>query len=163
MATLTITTPEGLTLRQEIAGGGSRFVAALLDGLLLGTLWLLVLLGALGLAELDPTGLGRFAAGLATGGVILIAVGYQFVFQQLWNGQTPGKRALGLRVKDQYGHPASKFQLLMRSLLWVVDVVAMVPISVGLYLIILTPRHQRLGDLAAGTVVLREPPGENPR
>jgi uncharacterized RDD family membrane protein YckC len=161
--TLTITTPEGLHLKQEIAGAGSRYVAALLDGILLGLLWLLMLLGAMGLAELDPTGVGRFAAGLATGGILLIAVAYQFVFAGLWNGQTPGKRALRLRIKSADGHPASKFQLLMRSLLWVVDVLVLVPVSVGLYLIVLTPRHQRLGDLAAGTLVLRDPPEEAPR
>ena len=163
MPTLTITTPEGLSLRQEIAGAGSRFVAALLDAILLGLLWTALVLAAVALSSADPTGIGRFAAGLAVGGVLLIALGYQFLFLYLWNGQTPGKRALRLRVKAADGHPASTFQLLMRSLIWIVDVVVFVPVSLGLYLIVLTPRRQRLGDIAAGTLVLREPTGETPR
>jgi uncharacterized RDD family membrane protein YckC len=161
--TLTITTPEGIVLHQEIAGAGSRFVAALLDGILLCLLWTMLLLVTMVLAQADPTGLGSFATGLALGGALLIALGYQFLCLHFMNGQTPGKRALGLRVKAADGHPASTFQLFMRSLIWIVDVLVFLPVSLGLYLIVLTPRRQRLGDLAAGTLVLREEQGEAPR
>jgi uncharacterized RDD family membrane protein YckC len=156
--TLRVRTPEGIELSHEVAGAGSRFAAGLLDLLVLGGLYLFVTVAVL-VTLLVGGGLeaiGSFVGGLLGGGVILTGVLYTLLFHLRWAGQTPGKRQLGLRVASADGYPASTFQLLLRGLVLPVDVLLFVPVPLGLLLIAVTPRCQRLGDLAARTVVLRD-------
>lgn len=160
MPSLRVQTPEGIELSHEIAGIGSRFAAGLLDlmvllGLYLGVVALVI--GAI-LVGGGPEAVGGFVVGMLGAGGILLGVLYPLVFHLLWAGQTPGKRQLGLRVASADGYPASTFQLVLRGLLIPVDVLLLVPAPLGLMLIAATPRCQRLGDLAAQTVVLRERP-----
>lgn len=162
MREVRVVTPEGVQLRREIAGAGSRFCAAVIDGLIvgLGVLLLLVMLGLL--SQIDASGLSEFLLGLALGGSLLVVLGYQLLFGVLADGSTPGKRALGLRVVSVDGWPASGAQHLLRTLLWPVDVLLPVPLPffglLGLVVVLTTERRQRLGDLVAGTVVEREAP-----
>jgi uncharacterized RDD family membrane protein YckC len=159
MRQLRVVTPEGLVLRREVAGAGSRFCAAAIDGLLVLLAILALLLGVLLAAQMDPTGLSGFLTGILGGGSLLLLIGYQLGFALLWKGQTPGKRALGLRVVSANGWPASTTQHLLRSLLWPIDVFLPVPVPfglLGLVVVLTTERRQRLGDLVAGTLVLRE-------
>ena len=157
MARLEFESPEGVHLRFEIAGVGSRAVAGLIDLLLIVFVWVSVLLAMILIAQVDPTGVSGFAAGLGIGGLIMGLVLYQWVVAALWNGQTPGKRALGLRVVDAAGYSASGVQHALRSLFWPIEVLLM-PVEplASMILISATPRSQRLGDLVAGTCVLRE-------
>jgi uncharacterized RDD family membrane protein YckC len=159
MAELEVVTPEGVVLRRAIAGAGSRFCAAAFDGALLAlSLVPLLILAALG-AQLDPTGLSGFVYGVLGGAGVLLLVVYQLGFTLAWSGQTPGKRLLGLRVVSADGWPASPPQHLMRSLILPLDVFLPVPAPfglLGLVLVTATARRQRLGDLVAGTLVLRE-------
>jgi uncharacterized RDD family membrane protein YckC len=159
MAELEIVTPEGVVLRRTIAGAGSRFCAAAFDGTLLVLALLVLLLGAALAAQVDPTGVSRFVYGVLGGAGVLLLVGYQVGFTLLWAGQTPGKRLLGLRVVSADGWPARPAQHLMRSLILPLDVFLPVPAPfglLGLVLVSATERRQRLGDLVAGTLVLRE-------
>ncbi|HVS08319.1 MAG TPA: RDD family protein [Planctomycetota bacterium] len=156
MPTLTIATPEGIRLRLEIAGAGSRFCAALLDALLFGSLYVAAALIVMLVAAIDRSGLSNLMWGILIGGLPLSLALYQLVFHALRDGQTPGKRALGLRVASADGYPASLMQHFLRFALWPVDVLLLVPVSVGILVITLSERRQRLGDLAAGTLVLRE-------
>lgn len=160
MPSLVLATPEGLELEREIAGAGSRFCAALIDALLVGLAFLVLLFIAL-LATLgDPSGLSGFLAGILLGGLLLVLIAYQAAFGILWSGQTPGKRLLGLRVASADGWPASAAQHLLRALLWPLDVLLPLPLPfglLGLVILMLSRRGQRLGDLVAGTLVLREP------
>jgi hypothetical protein len=99
-------------------------------------------------------------AGIFVGGVILVALGYQFLFHALRHGQTPGKSVLGIRVMSADGYPPSALALVLRTLVWPLDVLLFVPAPLGLIVIAATPKHQRLGDLAAGTLVVRAPRSE---
>lgn len=156
MAKLIVQTPEGVEIRQELAGAGSRAAAAVVDGLIFG-----VAAGVLGLAIALAASSGGgalegFLLGLYAGGIVLLGIAYPFVWHVLQNGQTPGKKLVGVRVLSADGSPARTMQHLLRSLILIVDILP-VPVPLGLLLAAVTPRHTRLGDLAAGTLVLRVP------
>jgi len=159
MPQLRVVTPEGVLLRRDIAGAGSRFSAAAVDGTIVLLALLALVLAALLAAQADPTGLSGFVYGILLGGSLLVGMGYQLAFALWWNGRTPGKRLLGLRVVSADGWPASPSQHLLRSLIWPLDVLLPVPLPfglLGLLTIVVTERRQRLGDLVAGTLVLRD-------
>ena len=161
--TVTIATPEGVDLELTLAGLGSRFVAALVDTVLQG---LVILALALLLVGVDA-----FSGGLELGGLgaalffllaFLVWFGYHILFEVLASGRTPGKRWNGLRVVRVGGHPITFAASAVRNLLRVVD---MLPTGyvVGCITILVTRRNQRLGDVAAGTLVVRERLGREPR
>jgi hypothetical protein len=81
---------------------------------------------------------------------------YFILLEWLWNGQTLGKRVYGLRVITEDGSPAPFTAVLVRNLLRLVDFLPAF-YGVGVLVIILSPKSQRLGDLAAGTYVVRAP------
>jgi uncharacterized RDD family membrane protein YckC len=153
---LVVETTEGVRLRRTLAGAGSRALAALIDLAIYALVSLALFLGLMLLMEFDTTGLSAFVWGLAAGGSLLLLCVYQVGFATLWNGQTPGKRLAGLRALDAHGVPASALQHVLRGLFWPLECVLFVPIPLGLLLIAATERRQRLGDLVAGTLVLRE-------
>lgn len=149
-----VRTSEGVDLRLEIAGAASRLAATLLD-LVLITAGLLSLYTLLVLFTLGSDGRPGVGLGLLAGGALLAFPGYFVFFHLRWDGQSPGKRALGLVVASGDGSPATAGQLVLRGILWIVDALLWIPAPMGLLLAAATPRGQRLGDLAAGTVVLR--------
>ncbi|MAF66468.1 MAG: hypothetical protein CMJ84_12530 [Planctomycetes bacterium] len=165
MTSLIVETAEGIQLRRSLAGAGSRLAAGLLDGILVAAGFLSLVLGAVllagdGFAILN--GIGGFILGLLAGGLVGGLVLYQIVFGLIWDGQTPGKRLMGLCLAAADGHPASALQVVIRSLVWPVDAFFFVPAPLGVILMAATPRSQRLGDLAAGTLVLAEGRGARP-
>ncbi len=150
-------TAEGVDLRQDLAGAGSRALAAAFDlaivlVLLLTTLFVLTLT-----ASFDGSGAGGFLLGLVLGGVFLFLVAYWIVFELFWGGQTPGKRLLRLQVRSLDGGPVQPLQVLLRGAFVLVDLLLLLPLPLGFLLIAATPLSQRLGDLAAGTMVVRLP------
>ena len=148
MSTLVVETPEGLVLQRDLAGAGSRAAAGALDALL----WALVFFGfALLMSLVLPDAVAIVLAG---GTVLLVA--YHVLFPMFWNGQTPGKRLLGLTVVDERGLPATPMQHALRGLLFPAEAFVLVPVPLGLLLVLATERHQRLGDLVAGTQVVRD-------
>jgi hypothetical protein len=97
--------------------------------------------------------------------LFLIFAGYFIVFEWLWNGQTPGKRLMKLRVIRDDGRPLTLWEAIARNLLRICDAVPgfILPVySVGLIVIFLSGRDQRVGDIFAGTVVIRERTDEAP-
>lgn len=150
-------TSEGVTLRQELADAGSRLAAGLVDlsvmTMLVFVLFLFV--GIVGAA--DPTGASGFFFGLVIGGLVLILLGYGVLFHRFAHGKTPGKMLLGLQVVSSDGYPPSFLALLLRGLLWPIDVLPLFALPLGLVAIVFSPRRQRLGDLVAGTVVVHAP------
>jgi uncharacterized RDD family membrane protein YckC len=156
MPRLEVRTTEGVTLDLEVVGAGTRFTAGLLDAMIMGT----VLLGAIlavGLASnFDPTGASEFMLSFMGMGVFLFVVVYQVGFHWQSSGRTPGKSALGIRVISADGQPASLAQLVLRGVITLADILPL-PLPVGLVVIAVSPKRQRLGDLAAGTLVIREP------
>ena len=150
---VTITTPEGVELQLTLAGVGSRFVAALLDVLVEGAL-LLVL--ALLVFLSNGFGTGRDGAE-AIFAVVWFGVfwGYDVAFEVLAAGRTPGKRWSGLRVVRQGGQPVGFVASATRNLLRIIDLLPVFYL-IGIVSILVTAKNQRLGDLVAGTVVVRE-------
>jgi len=149
MAELAIETPEGVPLRFELAGLGARILAASIDGLLFALAYLLVFVA------LQLSGLSGMGVVVASAGVLCL-VAYSFFFTWLFDGRTPGKVWAGLRVCDLSGFGASAGRIFLRSLFVPLEAVLIVPVPVVWVVIALTPRRQRLGDLVAGTIVLRE-------
>ena len=151
---LTLDTPEGVQLELTLAGVGSRFTAALIDYLIQG-----VILLALGLVlgfgvGLDP-GAGGFAAAIFFICFFLLFTGYDVSFEVLNSGRTPGKRLNGLRVVRESGAPVTFATSAVRNVLRLVDLLPGTYL-VGIASILITGRNQRLGDLAAGTLVVRD-------
>ena len=153
MRVLVVETPEGVELRHEVAGAGSRSAAALLDLVFFGTGWLSLVIALLVASQFDFSGLSEPLFYAMIGGGTLLLTGYHVLFGVLWEGQSPGKRALGIRVTSANGYPAAWHQHLMRGLFLVPEMIALV----GLVLMVASSRSQRLGDHVAGTLVLREP------
>jgi uncharacterized RDD family membrane protein YckC len=159
MPSVAVRDPDGLVFERPLANAGSRFGAALLDALLLALVVLFALLTTALFAGFDPTGASAFVLGLIGGGSLLLLIGYQAAFGLLWRGQTPGKVVFGLRALSADGRPAQPMQHLLRALVWPLDVFLPVPLpfgQLGLALVVGGARRQRLGDLVAGTVVVRE-------
>ncbi len=146
---LTIRTPEGVDVELALANIGSRFMAGALDLLIQVAVGLA---GGLLLAALLDGGLFTLFGSI---GLFLLLFGYDVTFEVANRGQTPGKRAAGLRVLRASGAPVTFVTSAIRNVLRVIDIL---PIFYGVAMtfIFFTSRHQRLGDLAAGTIVVRD-------
>lgn len=154
-----VDTPESVEFRYTLAGVGARFCAALLDHLIIALiLTALILLGSIAVTALQ-IGAGSLAASLLTAILIVVAflviVGYYVVIETVQRGQTPGKRAMGLRVIRSNGLPITFSDSLLRNLVRVVDFLP-VSYALGVVMMFFNPQWRRLGDIAANTVVVRE-------
>lgn len=152
---LSIDTPEGVSIEVTLAGLGSRFGAAALDVLIQGALLLAATL-ALGLAGSTLTGdLGVFLMGIGTLVVAVVVLGYYIVFEALNGGRTPGKAAFGIRVASADGTALSLGAVTLRTLMRLIDFLP-AAYAVGAISIAVSGRNQRLGDVVADTVVIRD-------
>lgn len=147
---LEVETPEHVVLDYEIAGLGSRTLAAAAD-------WLIV--SVVGIITTVSLGLWKGAsstwlAALLVLVLFMIVWVYFTCFEGLRRGQTPGKRSMGIRVIRDTGHAVTFGDAAARNLLLPVDLFGML----GLFLIAIHPRAKRLGDMVAGTVVVRDHP-----
>lgn len=152
VSTLLIRTPEGIVFSQLLAGPVTRFLAWWVDlfcllALLLFMSFVMSLLGLL---------TGNFAAAVGTLGYFVISIGYGIACEWAWRGQTVGKRLLRLRVVDAEGMRLQFNQVVVRNLLRFVDTLPIFYV-VGGVACWLSPKCQRLGDLAANTIVIRNP------
>jgi len=150
-----IATPEGVDVELTLAGIGSRFIAAFLDLLIQGSV-LLAAAFAFGVLGNDNAG----GLGVAAYSIVffLVFFGYDVLFEVRSRGRTPGKRWTGLRVVLTGGGPITFVPSCVRNIMRVIDILP--PIyGIGMLSIFVTPRNQRLGDLAAGTLVVRDRPG----
>lgn len=158
-----VETPEHVDVRFELAGVGSRTAAALLDVLLL---WLTgILLLTVFSAVVSRAGLfgGRVAHGWAAAVMILLTFilvwGYFVLFEALNGGRTPGKQALGIRVVMDTGRPLTNGAAVTRNLVRLLDCFfPLLPFLPALVMMFLHKSNKRLGDLAAGTIVVRDRP-----
>lgn len=151
-----IRTPENVPFEHELAGLPSRALAWAIDLVVTAVAITVVIrvAGALGAA-------GGFATALALATIFLIQWWYGALFEWWLGGQTPGKRALGLRVLDERGFRIGFVQAVVRNLVRVVDLLPALYLVGGVSALI-DPRGRRLGDLAAGTMVVRERPSVLP-
>ncbi|MBN2081365.1 RDD family protein [bacterium] len=156
---LTVETPENIELRLPLAGFGPRFLAQLIDGLIQGSIaFILVLIviifSSFGMV-VDPGTGATVMLILVLLAIILTTLGYYVIFETIWNGQTPGKRVTGIRVVKRGGLPLTFTDALLRNLIRIVDNLPSYGL-VGLISFFSTRNQQRLGDLVADTVVVRE-------
>ena len=154
MGRLEVETPDHVMLRYDLAGGGNRGFAALVD--VVAATLIFVGMFALWLFLQDTFRLARALTGVMLMLAFLIAWSYFIVLEWLWEGRTLGKRIYGLRVITADGSPAPFTAVLIRNLIRVVDFLPAF-YGLGLLAIVATPRSQRLGDIAAGTFVVRAP------
>ncbi|MBD2043047.1 RDD family protein [Microcoleus sp. FACHB-672] len=157
---VTLQTPESVELEFTLAGIGNRSLALLIDYLIWGLILFLVLIVwyffATQLVDLLDTliNINDLQLWLISIWILItffIYVGYFVFFETLWQGQTPGKRFAGIRVIRDDGRTVGLQQATLRALLRPVDDT----LFIGAVLIMLTRREKRLGDMAAGTVVIQ--------
>ena len=147
---LTIQTPEGVTFRLPLAGPVTRMLACMLDLLISGGIGALFQNLLKPLASLAPD----YYAAIVTLSYFAINLLYSMIAEIIWRGQTPGKRLLKLRVVDANGLRLDASQIIIRNLLRPADMLPVFYLLGGI--VSVCHRYgQRLGDIAAGTVVVR--------
>ncbi len=150
----------------DVAGIGSRFIAALLDTIIISIAFLIILIpgtfGATFMIGLLLSAFGRSTDGLevwvfaGTGLLSFLIIAFYYVlFEAFWHGQTPGKRRLGVRVIREGGHPLTFSGSMTRNLIRLIDFLPVYYV-IGILVIFIDPKSRRLGDLAAGTIVIKE-------
>ena len=184
-----VVTPENIEIEYELAGIGSRFLANLLDSFLQTAIYLglWIVVGIIALIVSLTTSVFSRALGVFFGEIqvafaliagFVILWGYFIWFETVWNGQTPGKRQLGLRVIRDGGYPINIFAAIVRNLIRVMDgmpLAALILLGIGYFgkdplvgamgglcvlipvlCMLLSQRYQRLGDFVAGTMVVKQ-------
>jgi uncharacterized membrane protein SpoIIM required for sporulation/uncharacterized RDD family membrane protein YckC len=156
-----VETPEHVDVHFELAGVGSRMAAGLLDLLFLFLGVLLILTGWGGLGGFS-SGRGADLQGWLTAVMILLLFsfvwGYFTLFEALNGGRTPGKQALGIRVVMDTGRTLTPSAAVVRNLVRFIDCYFPMPFVPALLTIFLHPSNKRPGDMAAGTIVVRDRP-----
>jgi uncharacterized RDD family membrane protein YckC len=149
-----VQTADNVALGYITAGLGSRMVAQLLDNgpALALALAVVLVITAAGNYASGPDG-ATWAAGAAAGASFLVYFGYFLLAEAVTGGRTPGKAAMGLRIVRLDGSAADFSAILVRNLVRIIDVGVF---YVGILVMFFHPLSRRLGDLAAGTVVVRE-------
>jgi uncharacterized RDD family membrane protein YckC len=161
---INIDTPELVEIELPLAGIGSRFLALLIDYLiwfagifLLSWLYSIFLPGLKNFSELSY----QWAVAIQVFIIFLLNWGYFTLFEAFWNGRTPGKRLARIHVIQRSGRAIGLFESMARNLVRFIDQIPFF-YAVGLITMFCTRQHQRLGDLAAGTLVVRERSLEEP-
>ncbi len=162
--TARVATGESVAFTYELAGIGSRFFALFIDlALQLATVAVLVATYVLVLRTVPQAAhgnpLAKFGQAVFTAVAVvagfLLFFGYFIVFEWRWQGRTPGKRLVGIRVVRDGGFPLDFTSSVIRN------VVRLVEVGLGFYALsalatLLSPANRRFGDMAAGTIVVRD-------
>jgi uncharacterized RDD family membrane protein YckC len=147
---LIVVTPENIPLEMELAGLANRFGALAVDFFFM---VMILMFGAIGLRFLFVDDIVFRPTSTIFGFVVWF--GYFIFFESFWNGQTPGKRAFGLRVMRDGGYPINFFAVATRNLLRLADFFPLF-YAVGSLTVFFNEHYKRLGDMVAGTVVIKE-------
>jgi uncharacterized RDD family membrane protein YckC len=164
-AEYSVLTPERVSLHYEIGGVGSRGAAVAIDTAIQGLTLVLVLtalaaafaVGGRGILDglvNEDVGAGLVIAVFALA-IFAVTNGYFILFEIVWNGQTPGKRLVGLRALRENGYPLRPIDSVIRNVVRIVDWLPF-GYAIGVSAMLLNGRSRRLGDFAAGTIVVRE-------
>jgi len=159
-----VRTPESIAFRYELAGLGSRCLAVCIDlviqfAILAAILWGLYYVGTRQdhhpISPTDDDLARSIAIGLIVFIIFMIFYGYHILFEAFWNGQTPGKKMIGIRVVRDGGYPLDFGGAFLRNLVRIAEE------TLGFYTLavistLLSPENKRIGDYAAGTIVVRE-------
>ncbi|HTA43135.1 MAG TPA: RDD family protein [Bryobacteraceae bacterium] len=148
---LEIVTPEGVQFGLPLAGPGTRLLAWTVDALLIGAGLTAASRALYVIRAINSDWYGA----VVTLAVFVISVGYGMFFEWWWSGQTPGKRMMRLRVVDAQGLKLEFHQIAIRNLMRVVDSLPLLYLVGGVAALV-SRDAQRLGDMAANTVVIRQ-------
>ncbi len=159
---LEIDTPEQIALELPLAGIGSRFLAIAIDTVLQVAAGIALSIAVPVLVLATGLGAGQWGLVLLVVGSFLLYWGYFPFFEAIWRGQTPGKRVAHIRVIKESGRPITVFEAIIRNLARVVDFLPIL-YGVGIVCMLLNRQNRRLGDFAAGTVVVHEKDAEDLR
>ncbi|GAA5417587.1 hypothetical protein Pryu01_02661 [Paraliobacillus ryukyuensis] len=155
-----IKTPEYVSLQFQIAGLGSRATAFIIDQLIVGLTITLIIISVFFAFFANPgfmlfdSGSGFIIAGVIIA-VFILNYGYFMFFEFFWGGRTIGKRTLGIRVIQDNGHPITLLSSFIRNLLRLIDSLP-AGYLIGILFVFLHKKHKRLGDFAAGTLVVHD-------
>ena len=164
---LIIETPERVPLHFALASIGNRFIACAIDHAIQGLALAIILVASIILANTSSiegavAGAPKWVYAVMILLLFLTFSGYFAFFEWIWSGQTPGKRWLKLRVIREDGRPITFWEAAVRNLLRTFDMMPVPFYSIGLISVFSTTRDQRVGDMVAGTVVVREREAEAP-
>jgi uncharacterized RDD family membrane protein YckC len=162
-ADYSVLTPERVSLQYDIAGIGSRGAAVIVDTIVQFVAVLVIMFAVLSTYAVSSAflpffrgpGAGVLLISLAALGILVVTAGYFMLFEIVWNGQTPGKRLVGVRVIRENGYPMRPVDAVIRNLVRIVDWLPGI-YGIGVLTMLLNKRARRLGDFAAGTIVVRE-------
>lgn len=165
--TLVIETPERVPLHFALASIGNRFLACALDHAIQGFTIALIALASMIIANVSAIQAFFESAPKWVFAIMIVLLfltfsGYFAFFEWIWSGQTPGKRWLKLRVIREDGRPITFWEAAVRNLLRTLDMMPAPFYSIGLISVFVSNRDQRVGDMVAGTVVVREREAEAP-
>ena len=165
--TLIIETPERVPLHFALASIGNRFLACAIDHAIQGLTLALTAIAFTIVANFSSLGdrftnAPKWVIALSIIVLFLIVWSYFAFFEWLWSGQTPGKRWLKLRVIREDGRPITFFEAAVRNLMRSLDMQVFPFYSIGLISVFASDKDQRVGDMVAGTVVVREREAEAP-
>lgn len=163
--TLEVRTPESIAFSYELAGLGSRLLALIIDQAIQGAVVIGIVVGVILAASriprhsLRPVTSQQVGESLAIALVITVAFvvffGYFILFEAIWNGQTPGKKLIGIRVVRDGGYPIDFGASLIRNLIRVGEQLFFYYLASAISALI-SPENKRIGDIAAGTIVVRD-------
>lgn len=172
-ATIDIVTPENISFRYRVAGPFRRLPAFLIDLMLRVGVWMAVMF-LLGIADLIDVVDSAFGIAFVLILIFVMEWLYGGLLETFWNGQTVGKRVMGIRVLSTDGQPINGLQAMMRNILRFADMMPLIPFSavfdlpsavpiptfvIGLVAPLMNQRFQRLGDIVCGTMVVIEERG----
>lgn len=172
-ATIDIVTPENISFRYRVAGPFRRLPAFLIDLMLRVGVWM-ALMFLLGIADLIDIFDSAFGVAVILILIFIMEWLYGGLLETFWNGQTVGKRVMGIRVLSTDGQPINGLQAMMRNILRFADMMPLIPFAavfdqpsalpiptfvIGLVAPLLNQRFQRLGDIVCGTMVVIEEKG----
>lgn len=151
-ADLVVPTPERVSFDYRVAGLGTRSIAQVLD--------LLIIFGVLAAVYFVALALGAFGAGtpaylVALIGSFVVIFGYFWTSEAFWSGQTIGKKAFRLRAVGDRGEPMTFVQAGIRNIVRIIDFFPYA-YGVGMVVLFVNGKGKRLGDLAAGTIVVKD-------
>src|SRR5437868_5220444 len=149
---LVVATPERVSFDYQVAGVGTRAIAQILDLLILGGVLLGLTFAAIAISQ---AGFDTIAFLLALIGGFVVVFGYFWACEAFWSGQTVGKRVFRLRAVGDRGEPMTFMQAGIRNVIRIVDFLPY-GYGVGMVVLFVNGKGKRLGDLAAGTIVVKD-------
>lgn len=154
-----IETPENISFGYDVAGIGSRFLATLIDTLIQGTVYVFLVVVFVLIQNTSvllglPRELVSLLPILLLITLFVVQFGYFLAFELFTGGQTPGKRLFGLRVIKENGYPLAPLDCIIRNLVRIIDFFPFA-YGIGVIVMFLNDRAKRLGDFAAGTLVVK--------